>query len=73
MTTSQDQSAPVTCPRCGGPMYQPAGSSLYWHANSNHPRCTITNIVALPKKAAPADDHTGPSGSGQTTGPAQKP
>jgi ssDNA-binding Zn-finger/Zn-ribbon topoisomerase 1 len=33
------------CPRCGGLMQKPPGSSLYWHADNNHPRCDITNIV----------------------------
>ena len=33
------------CPRCGGLMRKPPGSSLYWHADNNHPRCDITNIV----------------------------
>lgn len=33
------------CPRCGGRMQKPAGSTLYWHADNNHPRCDITNIV----------------------------
>jgi len=26
-------------------MAKPAGSQLYWHADNNHPRCDITNIV----------------------------
>jgi len=26
-------------------MLKPAGSTLYWHADNNHPRCDITNIV----------------------------
>jgi hypothetical protein len=26
-------------------MRKPAGSTLYWHADNNHPRCDITNIV----------------------------
>jgi hypothetical protein len=25
-------------------MRKPSGSTLYWHANTNHPRCDITNI-----------------------------
>ena len=29
-------------------MVKPAGSSFYWHAESNHPRCDITNIVDPP-------------------------
>lgn len=26
-------------------MIKPPGSTLYWHADSNHPRCDITNIA----------------------------
>jgi hypothetical protein len=26
-------------------MMKPPGSTLYWHADNNHPRCDITNIV----------------------------
>jgi hypothetical protein len=33
------------CPRCGGLMKKPPGSSLFWHSDNNHPRCEITNIV----------------------------
>lgn len=36
------------CPRCGGLMTKPAGSPFYWHADNNHPRCDITNIVDPP-------------------------
>ena len=46
MTTSKDQAKPVSCPRCGGLMYRPAGSLFYWHADNNHPRCEITNITS---------------------------
>jgi hypothetical protein len=45
MTQSQQTVPPRHCPRCGGLMSKPAGSSLYWHADNNHPRCDITNIV----------------------------
>jgi hypothetical protein len=45
MTKGQDEIEPRRCPRCGGLMQKPAGSSLYWHADYNHPRCDITNIV----------------------------
>nr|BBH95384.1 hypothetical protein KTA_35830 [Thermogemmatispora argillosa] len=47
MTTSQDQEneTPRRCPRCGGLLYKPLGSSFYWHADSNHPPCDITNIA----------------------------
>ena len=45
MSQGQGESIPRRCPRCGGLMAKPAGSSLYWHADSNHPRCDITNIV----------------------------
>lgn len=26
-------------------MKKPAGSPFFWHADGNHPRCDITNIV----------------------------
>ena len=44
---AQAEETPVTrrCPRCGGLMKKLPGSSLYWHADNNHPRCDITNIV----------------------------
>jgi hypothetical protein len=44
---AQAEETPVTrsCPRCGGLMKKLSGSSLYWHADNNHPRCDITNIV----------------------------
>jgi len=48
MTQGQGQveeHAPRYCPRCGGLMQKPLGSTLYWHADNNHPRCDITNIV----------------------------
>jgi hypothetical protein len=45
MTQGQGEIKPRRCPRCGGLMQKPAGSSLYWHADNNHPRCDITNIV----------------------------
>lgn len=45
MKQGQEESAPLRCPRCGGLMRKPAGSTLYWHADNNHPRCDITNIV----------------------------
>jgi ssDNA-binding Zn-finger/Zn-ribbon topoisomerase 1 len=48
MTQGQSVPEPRRCPRCGGPMYKPAGSTLYWHADNNHPRCTITNLVDAP-------------------------
>jgi ssDNA-binding Zn-finger/Zn-ribbon topoisomerase 1 len=45
MTEGQGEPAQLRCPRCGGPMRKPAGSTLYWHTDNNHPRCDITNIV----------------------------
>lgn len=45
MTESKPGAAPLRCPRCGGLMCKPAGSTLYWHADNDHPRCDITNIV----------------------------
>ncbi len=57
MVTGQEGAAPFYCPRCGGPMYKPAGSPFYWHATSNHPPCSITNIADVPKseESAPED------------------
>lgn len=51
MTQSQGEIEPRRCPRCGGRMLKPAGSTLYWHADNNHPRCDITNIVDTPETA----------------------
>jgi hypothetical protein len=45
MTQGQSNIEMPRCPRCGGLMKKPPGSSLYWHADNNHPRCDITNIV----------------------------
>ncbi len=45
MTQGSGELTPFRCPRCGGLMRKPAGSTLYWHADNNHPRCDITNIV----------------------------
>ena len=45
MTQGKDAPTSRYCPRCGGLMVKPPGSSLYWHADNNHPRCDITNIV----------------------------
>ncbi len=45
MTQGQGNSAPLSCPLCGGLMHKPTGSTLYWHASLNHPDCHITNIV----------------------------
>ena len=41
----EGQGEPVHCPRCGGLMIKLGGSPFYWHADNNHPRCDITNIV----------------------------
>lgn len=45
MTEGKGEPVQLRCPRCGGAMRKPAGSTLYWHADTNHPRCDITNIV----------------------------
>jgi hypothetical protein len=45
MSQGQGELTPRHCPRCGGLLLKPAGSSFYWHADNNHPRCDITNIV----------------------------
>ena len=48
MSQAHGENLPRRCPRCGGLMAKPAGSQLYWHADNNHPRCDITNIVDPP-------------------------
>ncbi|HLG76594.1 MAG TPA: hypothetical protein VKX46_09270 [Ktedonobacteraceae bacterium] len=60
MTQGQGESTPLRCPRCGGLMRKPAGSTLYWHADSNHPRCDITNIVATVLENTQKVEHTEP-------------
>lgn len=47
MTISENATGTFRCPRCGGAMYKPAGSSLYWHATNDHPPCSITNIAGI--------------------------
>jgi hypothetical protein len=49
MAMGQALPVPFYCPRCGGPMFKPSGSSFYWHATSNHRPCSITNIAEVPK------------------------
>lgn len=49
MTQNSGEHELRRCPRCGGRMVKPAGSTLFWHADNNHPRCDITNIVDLPE------------------------
>ncbi len=56
---SQEESVPRRCPRCGGLMRKPTGSSLYWHADNNHPRCDITNLVDAPLATQAADELSG--------------
>ncbi|HZO76157.1 MAG TPA: hypothetical protein VFB60_28430 [Ktedonobacteraceae bacterium] len=58
MVTGQEGTAPFFCPRCGGPMYKPAGSSFYWHATGNHPPCSITNVAEVLKIEEPAPEDT---------------
>jgi len=60
MTIGQAQSTPFNCPRCGSPMYKPAGSTFYWHAENNHPPCNITNIAE-----ADGPENVGPAGASQ--------
>lgn len=45
MTQAQDEFTQIHCPRCHGLMRRPAGSQLYWHTDTNHPRCDVTNII----------------------------
>jgi hypothetical protein len=53
MTQGEGEIVARRCPRCGGLMSKPAGSSLFWHADNNHPRCDITNIVDSPETLPP--------------------
>lgn len=58
MTQGQGNSAQIYCPCCGGLMHKSTGSTLYWHADTNHSRCAITNIVETMREvqfAQPAD------------------
>jgi hypothetical protein len=36
-------------------MRKPPGSTLFWHADNNHPRCDITNLADTPDVALPVD------------------
>ena len=60
MTQGQGNPTPFRCPRCGGLMRKPSGSTLYWHADNNHPRCDITNIVATVLEVETTSDGTPP-------------
>jgi ssDNA-binding Zn-finger/Zn-ribbon topoisomerase 1 len=57
MTQGQGEIEQRHCPRCGGLMRKPPGSSLYWHADNNHPQCDITNIVE-PSLAVKSSDES---------------
>ncbi|MEO7021693.1 MAG: hypothetical protein ABI234_16185 [Ktedonobacteraceae bacterium] len=73
MTQGQGKPAPLHCPRCGGLMHKSAGSTLYWHADSNHPRCDITNIVETSLEVQlPVVDAPTPEPSKPTKGPGKK-
>jgi hypothetical protein len=37
-------------------MYKPVGSSFYWHADNNHPRCDITNVADVSAAAKETPD-----------------
>ena len=56
MTQQSGEREPRRCPRCGGRMVKPAGSTLFWHADNNHPRCDITNIVDTPETTLTSAD-----------------
>jgi hypothetical protein len=66
------QNAPVSfpCPRCGGLMSKPAGSTFYWHTTTNHPPCSITSVVEFPEHFSvdvpPVEDSSGPLQSKNT-------
>ena len=63
MTQGTGELTPRYCPRCGGLMVKPPGSSLYWHADHNHPRCDITNIVEPALTPKTPEQQPGRSGS----------
>jgi len=63
MTTGQNAPVSFHCPRCGGLMSKPAGSSFYWHATNNHPPCSITSIVEIPKHVSTDEASEGISGA----------
>jgi ssDNA-binding Zn-finger/Zn-ribbon topoisomerase 1 len=63
MTEGQGEPVQLRCPRCGGLMRKPAGSTLYWHADTNHPRCDITNIVETVLEAQPTEVSGPPTAS----------
>lgn len=66
MTQNSGEREPRRCPRCGGRMVKPAGSTLFWHADNNHPRCDITNIVDTPETTlTSADPAVAPPEKGQ--------
>ncbi|WP_220206409.1 hypothetical protein [Reticulibacter mediterranei] len=70
MTMGQNAPVSFPCPRCGGPMYKPAGSSFYWHATTNHPPCSITSVVEFPEHfsvdVSPVEDSSEPLRSKNT-------
>ncbi|HZU67167.1 MAG TPA: hypothetical protein VFA09_07805 [Ktedonobacteraceae bacterium] len=55
MTQAREEPVTRRCPRCGGLMRKPPGSTLFWHADNNHPRCDITNLADTPDVALPVD------------------
>jgi len=56
MSQTHGETMSRRCPRCGGLMAKPSGSQLYWHADNNHPRCDITNIVDPPLAVQSTDE-----------------
>jgi len=67
MTQGEGEIVSRRCPRCGGLMSKPPGSSLFWHADNNHPRCDITNIVdsleTLPPRMKTVEDRPASQGA----------
>ncbi|HLJ35305.1 MAG TPA: hypothetical protein VKU38_16750 [Ktedonobacteraceae bacterium] len=58
MTQGHEEADTRRCPRCGGLMKKPANSSFFWHAENNHSRCDITNIVDTAPLAVQTSDGT---------------
>lgn len=71
MTMGQVQPELFYCPRCGGLMQKLAGSMFYWHAESNHRPCLITNIAdpKVLKTRSTGSDYPDSPATGPTTRP----
>ncbi|MDQ6660462.1 MAG: hypothetical protein M3Z24_05800 [Chloroflexota bacterium] len=62
MRQVQEENLPRRCPRCGGTMIKLPGGTFYWHADTRHPRCDITNLIDPPLAKLSPDNETLPIG-----------